>query len=124
MRWADLQSTAGYDGVEAYDQSKLAVTLMTFELARRVAGSGVTAVCLDPGDVDTKMLRAGWPELPGIDVAAGAATSVSLAASPDVAGVTGVYYEGGRETTPLEASLERNSQARLWGILEELAGLE
>ncbi len=124
MHWADLQSAAGYDSIAAYDQSKLAVTLFTFELARRLVGSGVTAVCLDPGDVDTKMLRAGWPDLPGIDVVAGAATSVHLAASPDAAGVSGVYYEDGRETVPLEASLERESQARLWGILEGLAGVE
>jgi NAD(P)-dependent dehydrogenase (short-subunit alcohol dehydrogenase family) len=124
MRWGDLQSTGSYYAVAAYDQSKLAVTLLTFELARRLVGSGVTAVCLDPGDVDTKMLRAGWPDLPGIDVVAGAATSVLLAASPDVAGVSGVYYEGGRETVPLEASLERESQARLWSILAGLAALE
>jgi NAD(P)-dependent dehydrogenase (short-subunit alcohol dehydrogenase family) len=124
MHWADLQSAAGYESIAAYDQSKLAVTLFTFELARRLVGGGVTAVCLDPGDVDTKMLRAGWPDLPGIDVVAGAATSVHLAASPDAAGVSGVYYEDGRETVPLEASLERESQTRLWGILEGLAGVE
>jgi len=124
MHWADLQSAAGYDAIVAYDQSKLAVTLFTFELARRLVGSGVTAVCLDPGDVDTNMLRAGWPDLPGSDVVAGAATSVHLAASPDAAGVSGVYYEDGRETVPLEASLERESQTRLWGILEGLADVE
>ena len=124
MHWADLQSAAGYESIAAYDQSKLAVTLFTFELARRLVGSGVTVVCLDPGDVDTKMLRAGWPDLPGIDVVAGAATSVQLAASPEAAGVSGVYYEDGRQTVPLEASLERVSQARLWGILEGLAGVE
>ena len=121
MHWADLQSSAVYDSIVAYDQSKLAVTLLTFELARRLTGSGVTVVCLDPGDVDTKMLRAGWPDLPGIDVVAGAATSVFLAASPDAAGVSGVYYEDGRETSPREASRDRGSQARLWRILEGLA---
>jgi retinol dehydrogenase-14 len=124
MHWDDLQSAGSYDGVAAYDQSKLAMTLFTFELARRLAGAGVTAMCLDPGDVDTKMLRAGWPDLPGIDLAAGAATSVSLASSPDVADVSGVYYEGGCETTPLEASLEGSSQARLWHVLERLAAVE
>ena len=124
MRWHDLQAAEAFDGVAAYDQSKLAVNLLTFALARRLAGSGVTAVCLDPGDVDTKMLRAGWPELAGIDVAAGAATSVHLASSPEVAGVSGVYYEGGRETAPLEQSRERESQERLWGILETLAAVD
>ena len=124
MHWADLQFAGGYEPIVAYDQSKLAVTLLTFELARRLNGSGVTAVCLDPGDVDTAMLRAGWPDLPGSDVVAGAATSVYLASSPDVAGVSGVYYEGGRETAPLAASLDRGSQARLWRILEGLAGMD
>ena len=124
MQWADLQFAGGYDAIAAYDQSKLAVTLLTFELARRLTGSGVTVVCLDPGDVDTKMLRAGWPDLPGSDVVAGAATSVHLASSPDVAGVSGVYYQGGRETAPLEASRERGSQARLWRVLEGLAVAE
>ena len=124
MHWADLQSASGYDAIAAYDQSRLAVTLFTFELARRLAGSRVTAVCLDPGDVDTKMLRAGWPDLPGVDVVAGAATSVHLAASPDVVGVSGVYYEGGRETAPVEASRDRGSQARLWRVLEGLAVAE
>ena len=124
VHWADLQFAGAYDPIAAYDQSKLAVTLLTFELARRLTGSSVTVVCLDPGDVDTKMLRAGWPDLPGSDVVAGAATSVHLAASPDAAGVSGVYYEEGRETVPREASLERKSQTRLWGILEGLAGVE
>lgn len=124
MHWADLQSSAVYDSIVAYDQSKLAMNLLSLEFARRLAGSGITVVCLDPGDVDTKLLRAGWPDLPGIDVVAGAATSVLLASSPDVVGVSGVYYEGGRETKPLAASLERGSQARLWRILKTLAGVE
>jgi retinol dehydrogenase-14 len=122
MHWADLQLAGDYESIVAYDQSKLAVNLLTFELARRLNGSGVTAVCLDPGDVDTAMLRAGWPDLPGGDVVAGAATSVHLASSPDVAGVSSVYYEGGRKTAPSAASLERGSQARLWRILVGLAG--
>ncbi len=118
MHWDDLQFADDYDGIAAYDQSKLAVNLLTFELARRLAGSGVTVVCLDPGDVDTEMLRTGWPDLTGVDVAAGAATSVFLASSPELARVSGVYYEEGRKTKPLEASLDRAAQARLWRILE------
>ncbi len=49
----------------------------------------MTAVCLDPGNVNTGMLRAGWPELDGIDAATGAATSVYLASSPAVEGISG-----------------------------------
>ena len=109
--------------VAAYDQSKLAVTLLTFELARRLEGSGVTPCASIPATSTPKMLRAGWPELPGIDVVAGAATSVYLASSPDVAGVSGVYYEDGRETAPLEASLRARSRRSASGdILEGARG--
>jgi NAD(P)-dependent dehydrogenase (short-subunit alcohol dehydrogenase family) len=126
MHWDDLQFAAAgaYDGVVAYDQSKLAMTLLTLELARRLGGAGVTAVCLDPGDVGTKMLREGWPDLPGIGVAEGARTSVYAASSPDADGLTGVYLEGGRVTTPLAAALDREAQARLWRVLEGLCGAE
>lgn len=121
MHWDDLQLTEGYDALVAYEQSKLAMTLFTLELARRLQYSGVTAVCLDPGNVDTAMLRAGWPELSGIDHAAGAATSVYLASSSDIEGVSGVYYELGRQTPPPMTSLDRQAQLRLWLILERMA---
>ena len=68
LHWDDLQLAApgAYDGLRAYDQSKLAVLMLTLALARRLEGSGVTAVGLDPGDVATAMLASGWPGLPGI----------------------------------------------------------
>ena len=80
--------------------------MLTLALARRLEGSGVTAVCLDPGDVATSMLAAGWPDLPGIPVAYGAVTSVYLASSPEAAGLSGVYLEDGEVTTPLAAALD------------------
>ena len=118
MHWDDLQLEGSYDPLVAYEQSKLAMSLFTFELARRIKHLGVTAVCLDPGNVDTGMLRAGWPELEGIDVATGAMTSVCLASSPEVEGVSGAYYEGGRRTRPSASSHDLNAQARLWAVLE------
>ena len=124
MHWDDLQFSApdAYDGLVAYDQSKLAIALLTFELSRRLEGAGVSAVCLDPGDVDTKLLREGWPELPGVSIADGAATSVYLASSPEADGLSGVYFEDGRETRPLEAALDRDAQRRIWAEVERLAG--
>lgn len=99
IHWNDLQIEGSYDPLVAYEQSKLALSLLTFELARRIAEDlGVTAVCLDPGNVDTGMLRAGWPELDGIDAATGATTSVYLASSPAVEGISGVYCEGSWNT--------------------------
>ena len=124
MHWDDLRLEHAYDPLVAYEQSKLAMTLFTFALARRLKGSGVTAVCLDPGNVATGMLRAGWPELVGIDLVAGAATCVVLASSPEVEGLSGVYYECGRLTVPPPASLDRVAQARLWAVLERIANGE
>ena len=67
IHWDDLQLAApgAYDPLRAYDQSKLAVLMLTLALARRLEGSGVSAVCLDPGDVATTMLASGWPGPPG-----------------------------------------------------------
>lgn len=124
MHWDDLQFAApsAFDGLVAYDQSKLAIALLTFELARRLQGTGVTAVCLDPGDVDTGLLREGWPELPGISIADGAAASVHLASSLEAEGRSGVYFEDGIETTPLEAALDGGAQRRIWAEVERLSG--
>ena len=124
IHWDDLQLAApgAYDGIRAYDQSKLAVLMLTLALARRLDGTGVTAVCLDPGDVATTMLASGWPALPGIPVESGAVTSVYLASAPDAEGVSGVYFEDGAAVTPLAAALDVDAQERLWAILERLAG--
>lgn len=124
LHWDDLQFAApgGYDGLRAYDQSKLAVLMLTLALARRLEGSGVTAVCLDPGDVATAMLASGWPELPGIPIKDGAVTSVYLASAPEAAGVSGAYFEDGAAITPLEAALDLAAQERLWAAVEAVAG--
>ncbi len=124
VHWDDLQFAApgAYDGIRAYDQSKLAVLMLTLALARRLEGTGVTAVCLDPGDVATTMLASGWPDLAGIPVESGAVTSVYLASAPDAEGVSGAYFEDGAAVTPLAAALDEEAQERLWGMLERLAG--
>jgi len=118
MHWDDLQLAVP----GAYDQSKLTIALVTFELARRLEGAGVTAVCFDPDDIDTKLLREGRPELSAISIVHGATTSVHLASSPDAEGPTGVYFEDGRETRPLEAVLDRGAQRRIWAEVERLSG--
>ena len=94
----------------------------TLALARRLEGSGVTAVCLDPGDVATSMLATGWPDLAGIPVEDGAVTSVYLASAPEAAGVSGVYFEGGAAVTPLAAALDVAAQERLWAAVEATTG--
>lgn len=124
LRWDDLQLAApgAYDGLHAYDRSKLAVLMLTLALARRLEGSEVTAVCLDPGDVATTMLAAGWPDIPGISVEDGAVTSVYLASAPEALGLSGVYFEDGAAVTPLAAALDIPAQERLWAAVEALTG--
>ena len=124
IHWDDLQLAArgAFDGLRAYDQSKLAILMLTLALARRLEGAGVTAVALDPGDVATGMLAKGWPGLPGIPVEEGAVTSVYLASAPEAAGVSGAYYEDGAAVTPLAAALDVAAQERLWAAVEAVAG--
>jgi NAD(P)-dependent dehydrogenase (short-subunit alcohol dehydrogenase family) len=128
----DLQMERRYRALTAYGRSKLANILFTRELARRLAGTGVTANCLHPGFVATglgqrgagffgtmvrmAMVFAGNPER-------GAKTIVHLAASPDAATATGGYYVDCRATQPSRAAQDDAAAARLWEESVRLAGL-
>lgn len=124
LHWDDLQLAApgAWEPLVAYDQSKLAVTALSFALAARLGGPRVAVTCLDPGDVATDLLARGWPGLPGIPVEDGAVTSVYLASSPEAAGLSGVYLENGRLTEPPAAARGPAAQDRLWGYLERVCG--
>jgi NAD(P)-dependent dehydrogenase (short-subunit alcohol dehydrogenase family) len=102
LDFADLQSERGYQPKEVYCRTKLANILFTYELARRLGGSGVTVNCLTPGVVATRMLadymgvpRAGYgmDSTFGATPEEGAQTSIYLASSPEVEGVTGKYFD-------------------------------
>src|SRR5450755_1131945 len=100
--FGDLQGERRYSGQRAYSQSKLANVLFTYELARRLDGTGVTAAVLHPGVVRTgfaaedpsPMWRVFLPlvRLFLKSTRKGAATSIYLAASPEVEGITGKYF--------------------------------
>jgi len=123
LRLDDLQSERNYNGINAYKQSKLGNVLFTFELADRLKGSGVTVNCLHPGIVATKLLDTGWGWSNGLSSAQGAALSVYLASSPNVANVTGQHFEG---TSPGGASPKASDvklRRRLWDISARLVGL-
>jgi NAD(P)-dependent dehydrogenase (short-subunit alcohol dehydrogenase family) len=133
MRWDDLEfKTGGYRGFTAYGQSKLANILFTRELARRLEGTGVTANCLHPGVVASGfgqtyggvmsiLIRMAHPFM--ITPAQGAATSVYLASSQEVAGVSGKYFDKCQQRQPSDAALEAEAPERLWAISEELTGV-
>lgn len=130
----DLQSTEGYRGMAVYGRTKLANILFTTELAGRLAGTGVTANCLHPGTVRTGWagegdarglfalgVRIGHPFF--LSPAAGAKTSIYLASSPAVEGVSGQYFVRSRPGTPSRAARDEQAARRLWEVSEELAGL-
>jgi retinol dehydrogenase 12 len=131
----DLMSTKDYRVMRTYGRSKLANILFTRSLAKRLAGAGVTANSLHPGLVATgigqtnPLARFGWRLVVyargGISVEEGAKTSVYLATSPEVEGVSGDYYSKCRPAE-LQTTAEAASDAvceRLWKVSEELVGL-
>jgi len=133
LDFADLQSSRGYSGFAVYSRSKLCNILFTRELARRVKDSDVTANCLHPGFVATRLGdHAGGIFSLGVRAAKtfaispeqGAATIVYLASSPAVADITGAYFVKCREATPAPEARDDASARRLWEVSAELCGIE
>ncbi|MBA3258251.1 MAG: SDR family oxidoreductase [Gemmatimonadales bacterium] len=130
--FSDLESERGYDPTEVYAVTKLLNLLFTYELARWLRGSGVTANALHPGAVATRLL-ADYMKVPligpalartfGASPEQGADTVVYLAAAPEVAGVTGKYFTNRRETRSSLASYDESTARRLWEVSERLTGL-
>ena len=140
----DLQSAKAYDGgflarlrhggagFQVYGRSKLCNILFTRELARRLAGTGVTANCLHPGFVDTRfgdqsgsvtafVIRLG--KRLALSPQQGAETMIHLASSPGVAGVSGKYFYKCRPINPSAAAQDGAAAERLWIETAKLAHL-
>ena len=130
---SDLQSTKDYGFRAAYGRSKLANILFTRELARRLAGTGVTANCLHPGFISTSLGQRDnrWLGLlvrlamraRALPPEQGAATIVYLASSPDVTNVTGLCFYECHPETPSGDAQDDTTAARLWTESLRLAGL-
>ena len=129
----DLQSASGYSGFKVYGRSKLCNILYTRELARRLAGAGVTANCLHPGFVATRFgdqsggLGAHVVRLAkvlAISPEKGAETIVYLAASEDVANVSGGYFYRCRPATPTREAQDDAAAEKLWLESARLAAIE
>lgn len=123
----------GGPGFRVYGRSKLCNILFTRELARRLAGTGVTANCLHPGFVATRFGDASGGLLSfGVRIAKrfaltprqGAETLVYLASSPEVAGVTGAYFHQCRPATPTAEARDDDLARRLWTATAHLAQME
>ncbi len=131
MRFDDLMFERGYEpgGFRAYAQSKLANVLFTFELSRRLEGSGVTANALHPGFVATNLGKNnGWLGRLAMGIAhrfaisplEGAKTSIFLASSPEVSGVTGEFFIKNKPAQANPDAYNLENAARLWRISERL----
>jgi len=128
----DLMGERKYSGSRAYDQSKLANVMFTYELARRLEGTCVTANVLHPGLTNTAF-SAEDPARAFAPIVAllrpfmrspekGAATSVHLASSPEVEGVTGKYFANSKPKTSNKSSYHSATTTRLWAVSAALVG--
>ena len=130
----DLQGERSYNGQRAYSASKLANVLFTYELARRLEGTAVTATVLHPGVVRTAFGRADAGRfmrlmLPFVTPfmktpEQGAETPIHLAASSEVEGITGVYFANRRPRRSSAASQDRSLARRLWEASAALTGVD
>jgi retinol dehydrogenase 14 len=130
MDFDDLGFARRYQIMRAYARSKLANVLFASELARRLAGTGVTSNSLTPGRVATNIWSGAptwskpiitlWLSRSFMPVAEGAAPVVALASKPELEKTTGQYFE--RFETVLPSSLARDNgvAARLWSESERL----
>jgi retinol dehydrogenase-14 len=122
----DLQGERSYSGARAYNQSKLANVLFTYELGRRLQGTSVTANALHPGVVRTSF---GAEDPAGIQrllvplirpfmksPARGAATSIHVASAPELDQVTGTYFARSKPRRSSERSYDEAAAARLWRV--------
>lgn len=129
----DLQNEKKYSGWRAYQQSKLANIYFTYELARRLDGTKVTANCLHPGFVATRFgdNNSGWmrtvfglaKSLLAKSETDGAKTSIYLASSPEVEGVSGTYFDNCKAVRSSPVSYDEEIGRGLWRASEKLVGL-
>jgi len=120
--WNNLQGEMHYDAFDAYALSKLCIILFTYALAERLKGTRVTANCLHPGVIKTKLLQAGFGNHLGDAPEKGAETSVYLACSSEVKDVTGRYFEKCKPVRSSPLSYDRELRERLWRVSEKLTG--
>ena len=129
----DLQCRRSYVGFPVYSKSKLCNILFNRELARRIAGSGVTANALHPGFVATRfgddsgglmrtVLKVAKP-IGAISPEEGAKTIIYLASSPQVEDISGEYFYECKPATPTAEARNDQDAKRLWEISEQIAGL-
>jgi NAD(P)-dependent dehydrogenase (short-subunit alcohol dehydrogenase family) len=120
----DVMLEHGYSGAQAYGQSKLALVMLTFDLAEELEGSGATANCLHPGTyLPTNMVRQAGVE-PVTPLEDGVRATMRLIASPEVDGVNGHYFDGTSESAPQPQAEDPEARHRLRELSAELTGIQ
>jgi NAD(P)-dependent dehydrogenase (short-subunit alcohol dehydrogenase family) len=116
----DPMLAGGYDGVYAYRRSKLALVAHTFDLAGELDGTGVTVNCLHPASLmPTAMVReSGWAQISTLEQ--GLRATLRLVVDPALAGVTGRYFDGERESRALDQAYDLPFRERLRALTESL----
>jgi retinol dehydrogenase 14 len=131
--FSDLQGERSWSGQRAYNQSKLANVLFTYELARRLRGTGVTATVLHPGIVRTgfgaedpgRIQRFITPFMGLLkSPEQGALTSIHLASAPELDGITGQFFANRKPRRSSKRSYDEADALRLWEVSAELVGLD
>ena len=135
MKFDNVNSERFYDRYDSYSQSKLANILFARELAKRLNGSGVTANSLHPGLIMTEIFRyfgfmhmtfywRPWAIVLGKTIEQGAQTTIHLAVSKDVEGVTGLYFDNCKPIEPSKAAQSDEAAVKLWQLSADLVGLQ
>ncbi len=129
MNFDDLEGKKRWDSMKSYAQSKLANILFTRKLAHELAGAGVTVNCLHPGVVSTRL----FDNMPGyfrrifglfmISPEKGAETSIFLATSPEVEGISGAYYNKKMMAKTTRHAEDMKAADMLWEVSKEYCGL-
>ena len=130
MDFDDLGFERGYFGIKAYGRSKLATNLFTYELARRLAGTGVTVNAVHPGHVATDIWKNDFSfigpalkwatSLFSLSPEQGADNSIYLASSPEVEGVTSKYFVKREAVPSAPLSYDEGVARQLWDVSENL----
>ena len=133
INFEDLQGRNSYSAPRAYNQSKLANVMFTYELARRLDGTGVTANAVHPGVVSTSFGAEDPASVQRVLIpflrpfmktpARGAATSIQLASAPNLEQVSGRYFAGSEPKRSAKRSYDEAVAAQLWQVSAELVGL-
>lgn len=121
--FASLAPPAEYDGLEAYERAKLAQIMFTYSLAERLDPHRITANCLDPGTIDTKVLHAGW-NVRGTGVEVGARQVLHVALHTELHAVTGKYFVNNRPARSAPISYDAAQRDVLWRASVDQTGFD